>query len=74
MWPKLAKSTRQGKLFPSTNHKPARLTYLKAAMAESMGHVPDEKILNAYKEWSEGGWGMILTGIRAPLLDNIFHD
>lgn len=35
-------------------------------MAESMApapaHEPNEKMLAAYKEWAEGGWGMILTG------------
>jgi 2,4-dienoyl-CoA reductase-like NADH-dependent reductase (Old Yellow Enzyme family) len=42
-------------------------------MAESMApapkHNPNEKMLIAYKEWAEGGWGMLLTGIkqfRAP--------
>lgn len=35
-------------------------------MAESMApaptHEPNGKMLLAYKEWAEGGWGMLLTG------------
>jgi len=35
-------------------------------MAESMApaptHEPNDKMLVAYKEWAEGGWGMLLTG------------
>jgi hypothetical protein len=35
-------------------------------MVESMAPTqePNEKLLVAYKEWAEGGWGMILTGIQ----------
>ncbi|KAH6672364.1 NADH:flavin oxidoreductase/NADH oxidase-like protein [Halenospora varia] len=37
----------------------------KGAMAEGLvpkTHNPDESFLIAYKEWAEGGWGMVLTG------------
>jgi 2,4-dienoyl-CoA reductase-like NADH-dependent reductase (Old Yellow Enzyme family) len=38
-------------------------------MAESMApaptHDPNGKMLLAYKEWAQGGWGMLLTGIQA---------
>jgi 2,4-dienoyl-CoA reductase-like NADH-dependent reductase (Old Yellow Enzyme family) len=33
-------------------------------MAEIMSpkHIPDKKLIHAYEEWADGGWGMILTG------------
>jgi 2,4-dienoyl-CoA reductase-like NADH-dependent reductase (Old Yellow Enzyme family) len=38
-------------------------------MAESMApaQVPEENMLVVYKEWAEGGWGMLLTGINIVL-------
>lgn len=35
----------------------------KAAMAESMAPdgLPNEKLITAYGQWADGGWGMILT-------------
>ncbi|KAE8269332.1 hypothetical protein A4X09_0g3018 [Tilletia walkeri] len=43
---------------------PNRLT--KAAMAEMLGQMggspPTPALLNLYKQWAEGGWGMIITG------------
>ncbi|KAJ6111783.1 hypothetical protein N7523_007844 [Penicillium sp. IBT 18751x] len=37
----------------------------KAAMAENLGksdHNPNEDFYQAYSRWSDGGWGMIITG------------
>ncbi|OBT41103.1 hypothetical protein VE00_09321 [Pseudogymnoascus sp. WSF 3629] len=41
---------------------PNRLS--KAAMAEALApsHIPNEGHLKAYEEWSEGDWGMVMTG------------
>ncbi|KAK4235308.1 NADPH dehydrogenase [Achaetomium macrosporum] len=38
---------------------------VKAAMAEQLvgkNHLPDERLQAVYKHWSEGGWGLIMTG------------
>lgn len=42
---------------------PNRLT--KAALAETMADargLPTSKLDTVYKEWADGGWGMLLTG------------
>ncbi|KAK0561419.1 hypothetical protein OC844_003215 [Tilletia horrida] len=50
--------------FPSGKTAPNRLT--KAAMAEMLaqlgGSPPTPALLNLYRQWAEGGWGMIITG------------
>jgi 2,4-dienoyl-CoA reductase-like NADH-dependent reductase (Old Yellow Enzyme family) len=40
------------------------LTTNQAAMAEMMAKTnhPTDPLLDAYSQWSEGGWGSILTG------------
>lgn len=41
------------------------LTIIQAAMAENLAksdNNPNEDLNQAYKLWSEGGWGMIMTG------------
>jgi 2,4-dienoyl-CoA reductase-like NADH-dependent reductase (Old Yellow Enzyme family) len=37
-------------------------------MAEAMAstHMPDDKFVNCYGKWAEGGWGMVLTGLPLP--------
>lgn len=38
---------------------------VKAAMAESLAdskHLPTKQLQALYKHWSEGGWGLIITG------------
>lgn len=38
---------------------------VKAAMAEALcggQSLPNERIFALYKHWSEGGWGLIITG------------
>ena len=47
---------------PSGLTLPNRL--VKSAMAESLApkHSPNEKLFAPYRAWSEGGWGMIVTG------------
>ncbi len=43
---------------------------VKAALAEQLAgvnHLPDERLQNLYKNWSTGGWGMILTGTSLSL-------
>lgn len=45
---------------------------VKAAMAEGMADkkgLPTVKHNNIYREWGNGGWGMILTGMPALPLD-----
>jgi hypothetical protein len=40
---------------------------VKAAMAEQLAganQLPDERMQAVYKQWSAGGWGMIITGTR----------
>lgn len=42
---------------------------VKAAMAEWLAdshHLPSERLAALYKHWSEGGWGMIITGTCLP--------
>ncbi|OBT88282.1 hypothetical protein VE02_02747 [Pseudogymnoascus sp. 03VT05] len=36
----------------------------KAAMAENLAptHIPNDELIKAYEEWSDGDWGMVLTG------------
>jgi 2,4-dienoyl-CoA reductase-like NADH-dependent reductase (Old Yellow Enzyme family) len=37
-------------------------------MAEGMSdstHIPDKKFMQAYSQWADGGWGLIMTGIIA---------
>ncbi|KAE8190363.1 hypothetical protein A4X06_0g6485 [Tilletia controversa] len=49
---------------PSGKTAPNRLT--KAAMAEMLGKFggssPTPALLNLYRQWARGGWGMIITG------------
>lgn len=37
---------------------------LQAAMAENLAptHIPTDQLIKAYEEWSEGNWGMVMTG------------
>lgn len=38
---------------------------IKAAMTEQMAdrnYLPGENFHAVYKKWSEGGWGMVITG------------
>jgi 2,4-dienoyl-CoA reductase-like NADH-dependent reductase (Old Yellow Enzyme family) len=40
---------------------------VKAAMAESLGDIatnslPDSSILNVYRKWAKGEWGLVITG------------
>ncbi|KAK0546098.1 hypothetical protein OC845_004757, partial [Tilletia horrida] len=50
--------------FPSGKTAPNRMT--KAAMAEMLAHLggspPTQPLLNLYRQWANGGWGMIITG------------
>ncbi|KFX90929.1 hypothetical protein V490_06190 [Pseudogymnoascus sp. VKM F-3557] len=36
----------------------------KAAMAENLApnHIPSDELVKAYEEWSDGDWGMVMTG------------
>ncbi|KFY53529.1 hypothetical protein V496_07518 [Pseudogymnoascus sp. VKM F-4515 (FW-2607)] len=36
----------------------------KAAMAENIAvdHIPNDELIRAYGEWSDGDWGMVMTG------------
>ncbi|KFY16822.1 hypothetical protein V492_01062 [Pseudogymnoascus sp. VKM F-4246] len=36
----------------------------KAAMAENLApdHIPSAELIKAYEEWSDGDWGMVMTG------------
>lgn len=39
---------------------------VKAAMAEKMApksSLPTEKMETTYSKWSDGGWGMLITGM-----------
>jgi 2,4-dienoyl-CoA reductase-like NADH-dependent reductase (Old Yellow Enzyme family) len=40
---------------------------VKAAMAESLGDIatkslPNNSVVNVYRKWSEGNWGLVITG------------
>ncbi|KAJ4302035.1 hypothetical protein N0V88_002168 [Collariella sp. IMI 366227] len=42
---------------------------VKAAMAENLAgaqNLPDERMQAVYKQWSEGGWGLIITVFGTP--------
>jgi 2,4-dienoyl-CoA reductase-like NADH-dependent reductase (Old Yellow Enzyme family) len=39
-------------------------------MAEGMSdsnHMPEDKFIQAYSQWADGGWGLIITGISYNL-------
>jgi 2,4-dienoyl-CoA reductase-like NADH-dependent reductase (Old Yellow Enzyme family) len=40
------------------------LTHIQAAMAELLAknNHPTDPLVDAYEQWSDGGWGSILTG------------
>lgn len=59
-----AKALSQPFTLPCGRTMPNRL--VKAPMEEMMGSfgggLPNEKLLKIYKHWSNGGWGIIITG------------
>lgn len=37
---------------------------IQAAMAENLApnHIPTDELVKVYEEWSDGDWGMVMTG------------
>lgn len=36
-------------------------------MAENLApnHIPNDELIKAYEEWSDGDWGMVMTGKKS---------
>jgi hypothetical protein len=65
LWLGPAQQAVQGKSYTGQSFKCIKYSQLQAAMAEMMAkktNQPTDILLDAYEQWSQGGWGSILTG------------